>query len=146
MGGFEAGTVHETDDATWARMRDLNLTAAFNIFRATLPVMRAQRGGRIIAVGSLAAHEGGRGIAAYSAFKNALESLVHSVAVENGDCGITANIVLPGTMDTPGNRASGGDSSRWVPPEAVADLIVFLASGKGNHVNGAAIPVRGFSE
>lgn len=143
MGGFAAGTVHETDDATWARMRDINLTAAFNIFRETLPIMREQKSGRVVAVGSLAAHEGGRGIAAYAAFKNALTSLVHSVAVENRDFGITANIVLPATMDTPGNRRPGADTSRWVPPEAVANLIVFLASGKGDFVNGAAIPVRG---
>jgi NAD(P)-dependent dehydrogenase (short-subunit alcohol dehydrogenase family) len=97
MGGFAAGAVHETD-ATWARMRDLNLTAAFNIFRATLPIMREQRSGRIVAVGSLAAEEGVAGIAAYSAFKNALASLVKSIAAENNDHGITANIVLPGTM------------------------------------------------
>jgi NAD(P)-dependent dehydrogenase (short-subunit alcohol dehydrogenase family) len=144
MGGFAAGALHETDDATWARMRDLNLTAAFNILRAVIPVMREAKSGRIVAVGSRAAHERHPGIAAYSAFKVALASLIESVAAENKDFGITANIVLPGTMDTPGNRGAGTGSSLWVPPEAVARTILFLASDASSHVNGAAIPVSGF--
>jgi NAD(P)-dependent dehydrogenase (short-subunit alcohol dehydrogenase family) len=143
MGGFAAGAVHETDDATWARMRDLNLTAAFNMLRAALPIMRRQRSGRIVAVGSYAAQKGGKGIAAYSVFKNALVSLIRSVALENSDFGITANIVVPGTMDTPGNRAAGIVGSNLVPPESVANLIVFLASESAGHITGAAIPVPG---
>jgi NAD(P)-dependent dehydrogenase (short-subunit alcohol dehydrogenase family) len=144
MGGFASGAVHETDDATWARMRDLNLTAAFNVLRAVIPVMRQARAGRIIAVGSRAAHERHPGIAAYSAFKVALTSLIQSVAAENKEFGITANVVLPGTMDTPGNRAVDADTHLWVPPQAVARTILFLASDAASHVNGASIPVSGF--
>jgi NAD(P)-dependent dehydrogenase (short-subunit alcohol dehydrogenase family) len=125
-------------------MQDLNLTAAFNITRAVIPVMREAKAGRIIAVGSRAAHERHAGIAAYSAFKVALASLVQSIAAENKKFGITANIVLPGTMDTPANRTPGADTSLWVPPEAVARTIVFLASDAASHVNAAAIPVSGF--
>lgn len=144
MGGFAAGKLHETDDATWARMRDLNLTAAFYIFRAVIPHMRKARSGRILAVGSRVAHERHAGIAAYSATKLALASLIESVAAENKDAGITANIVLPGTMDTPANRTPGADTSRWIPPRSVAELLLYLASDKGTHINGAAIPVSGF--
>jgi NAD(P)-dependent dehydrogenase (short-subunit alcohol dehydrogenase family) len=144
MGGFAAGTVHETDDATWAKMRDMNLTAAFNIARAVIPVMRKARAGKIIAVGSRVAHERHAGIAAYSAFKVALASLIQSIAAENKRFGITANIVLPGTMDTPGNRSPGADTTLWVPPQAVAKLIIFLASDAASHVNAAEIPVSGF--
>jgi NAD(P)-dependent dehydrogenase (short-subunit alcohol dehydrogenase family) len=144
MGGFAAGAVHETDDATWAKMRDLNVTAAFYIFRAVIPVMRKAHAGRIIAVGSKAAHERHAGIAAYSATKVALASLIQSVAAENKDAGITANTVLPGTMDTPGNRTPGADTRLWVPPASVARMIVCLASDAASHVNGAAIPVSGF--
>lgn len=144
MGGFAAGAVHETDDATWNKMRDLNLTAAFHMLRAVIPLMRQAKRGRIIAVGSRAAHERHAGIAAYSAFKVALASLIQSVAAENKDWGITANIVLPGTMDTPGNRGGGAANSLWVPPQAVARTILFLASDAASHVNGAEIPVSGF--
>ena len=144
MGGFAAGAVHETDDATWTKMRDMNLTAAFYMARAVIPVMRKARAGKIIAVGSRAAHERHAGIAAYSAFKVALASLIQSIAAENKQFGITANVVLPGTMDTPGNRSPGADTSLWVPPEAVARTILFLASDAASHVNAAEIPVSGF--
>ena len=79
-----------------------------------------------------------------SATKVALASLIQSVAAENKDAGITANIVLPGTMDTPGNRTPGADTSKWVSPQSVARTIVFLASDAASHVNAAAIPVSGF--
>jgi NAD(P)-dependent dehydrogenase (short-subunit alcohol dehydrogenase family) len=144
MGGFAASAVHETDDATWARMRDMNLTAAFYVLREVIPLMRKAKAGKIIAVGSRAAHERHAGIAAYSAFKVALASLIESVAAENKKFGITANVVLPGTMDTPGNRSPGADTHLWVPPEAVARTILFLASDAASHVNAAAIPVSGF--
>ena len=95
-------------------------------------------------MGSRAAHERHAGIAAYSAFKVALASLIQSIAAENKQFGITANVVLPGTMDTPGNRSPGADTSLWVPPEAVARTILFLASDAASHVNAAEIPVSGF--
>ena len=144
MGGFAAGAVHETDDATWTKMRDLNLTAAFYMARAVIPVMRKAKKGRVIAVGSSAAQGRHAGIAAYSAFKVALASLIQSIAAENKNFGITANTVLPGTMDTPGNRGGGAANSLWVPPEAVARTILFLASDAASHVNAAEIPVTGF--
>ena len=144
MGGFAAGAVHETDDATWVRMRDMNLTAAFYVLREVIPVMRKAKTGKIIAVGSRVAHERHAGIAAYSAFKVALASLIESVAAENKKFGITANVVLPGTMDTPGNRTPGADTHLWVPPEAVARTILFLAGDAASLVNAASVPVSGF--
>jgi len=105
VGGFAGGkSVAETDDATWEQMRDLNLTAAFYVLRAAIPHMRKLGAGRIVAVGSLTAVEPHAGLGAYVTFKSALVSLVRTVAVENKDAGVTANVVLPGTMDTPANR------------------------------------------
>jgi NAD(P)-dependent dehydrogenase (short-subunit alcohol dehydrogenase family) len=144
LGGFAGGaTVAETSDATWAEMRDVNLTAAFYLLRAVLPHMRKARSGRIVAVGSLAATEPQAGLGAYVTFKTALAMLVRTVALENRDANITANLVLPGTMDTPGNRASqpGADSSKWVQPAAVADLILWLAADQAAQVNGESISV-----
>jgi NAD(P)-dependent dehydrogenase (short-subunit alcohol dehydrogenase family) len=146
VGGFSGGkTVAETDDATFRSMLDLNLNSAFYVLRAVIPHMRRARSGRIIAMGSRAAEEPGATVAAYSASKAALLSLVRTVALENKDLPITANVVLPGTMDTPGNRKAmpKADPSKWVQPASVASLIVWLAGDAGKDVNGAAIPVYG---
>src|SRR6202049_638531 len=146
VGGFAGGqTVAEMDDATWQRMFDANLNSAFHILRAVIPVMRKAGGGRIIAIGSRAAEDPGPKVGAYSASKAALVSLMKTVALENKDAGITANVILPGTMDTPANRKDmpGADISQWVQPASVASLIVWLASDAGKDVTGAAIPVYG---
>jgi len=146
MGGFAGGqSVTDTDDATLDRMLDLNLRSAFYMFRAILPRMREQGGVRIIAIGSKAAVEPAAMAGAYAASKAALVSLVRTVARENSDCGVSANIVLPGTMDTPANRAAdpNADFSKWVHPCQVARLLVYLMSDAASQVNGAVIPVYG---
>jgi NAD(P)-dependent dehydrogenase (short-subunit alcohol dehydrogenase family) len=61
------------------------------------------------------------------------------------DAGLTSNMILPGTMDTPANRKAipSADVSKWVQPAAVAELVVWLASGAGKGVNGSVIAVYG---
>jgi len=146
VGGFAGGkSVAETDDATWQRMFDMNLNSSFHILRAVIPHMRAAQSGRIVAIGSRAAESPGAQVGAYSASKAALVSLIRTVAIENKDIGITANTILPGTIDTPANRAAmpGADVSQWVKPESIASLIVWLAGDGAKDVTGAAIPVYG---
>jgi 3-oxoacyl-[acyl-carrier protein] reductase len=146
LGAFAGGTpVAETDDATWEQMRDLNLTAAFYVLRAAIPHLRKSGLGRIVAIGSLAAVEPHRGLGAYVTFKSALVSLVRTVALENKDSGLTANVVLPGTMDTPANRKAmpGADFSKWLKPVDVADLILWLTDERAKHITGTAIPIDG---
>jgi NAD(P)-dependent dehydrogenase (short-subunit alcohol dehydrogenase family) len=146
VGGFAGGsTVAGTDDATFQRMFDMNVNSAFHILRAVIPAMRKAGAGRIIAIGSRAAEDPGPSVGAYSASKAALVSLMRTVALENKDAGITANVILPGTMDTPANRKAmpGADTSTWVQPASVASLIVWLAGDAGKDVTGAAIPVYG---
>jgi len=146
VGGFSGGqTVADTDDATWQRMFDMNINSTFHILRAVIPYMRAAKRGRIVAIGSRAAESPGAKVGAYSASKAAVVSLVRTVAIENKDLGITANVILPGTIDTPANRAAmpGADVSTWVEPESMASLILWLASDGGKDVTGAAIPVYG---
>src|SRR5205085_10693819 len=119
VGGFAGGSrVDATDDATLERMLDVNFRSAFYMIRALTAPMRAAGRGRIIAIGSRLAVDPAPTLAAYSASKAALVSLVRSVAIENADRGITANVILPGTMDTPANRAGdpGADRSKWVDP------------------------------
>ena len=146
VGGFAGGqSIAETDDATFQRMFDMNLNSAFYLLRAAIPAMRKTGNGRIIAIGSRAALEPGAGVGAYSASKAAMVSLIRTVALENKDAGITANVILPGTMDTPANRKSipNADVSKWVRPTTVASLITWLAGDAGKDVNGAVIPVYG---
>jgi NAD(P)-dependent dehydrogenase (short-subunit alcohol dehydrogenase family) len=146
VGGFAGGKpVAETDDATFDRMINLNLHSSLHIMRPVLRHMIAQGSGRVIAIGSKAALEPTPGAAVYAASKAALVSLVRTVARENAKHGITANILLPGTMDTPANRAAdpNSDRSKWVDPRQVAQLIVHLVSADASNVNGAVIPVVG---
>jgi NAD(P)-dependent dehydrogenase (short-subunit alcohol dehydrogenase family) len=146
VGGFTGGqTVADTDDETWRQMFDTNLNSTFHLLRAVIPHMRDAGGGRIIAIGSRQAEFPGPKVGAYSASKAALVSLIKTVALENKDAAITANVILPGTMDTPANRKAmpGADTSQWVQPSSVAELILWLAGDAGNDVTGAAIPVYG---
>ena len=146
VGGFAGGTsVADTDDEMFQRMLDLNLNSVFHIVRATVPVLRQSGDGRLIAIGSRAAVDPGAGVGAYSASKAAMVSLIKTVALENKDAGLRANVILPGTIDTPANRKAmpNADFSKWVRPSSIASLITWLASEAGNEVNGAMIPVYG---
>src|ERR1700758_3785731 len=146
MGGFAGGkTVAETDDHTWEQMRELNLTSAFYVLRAAIPQLRKSRNGRVIAIGSLTAIEPHASLGAYVTFKSALATLVRTVALENKDVGLTANLILPGTMDTPANRKAmpAADPSKWVQPGAVADLALLLAEDRAPQMTGTVIPIDG---
>ena len=139
MGGFAGGqSVAETDDETFEKMLDLNYRAAFYISRAVLPQMRAQGSGRILAVASRQAVEPAAMVGAYSASKAALVSLIRTIALENTDRCISANAVLPGTMDTPSNPGP-----QFVKPAQVAAMLVHLASDAAGQVTAAAIPIYG---
>jgi NAD(P)-dependent dehydrogenase (short-subunit alcohol dehydrogenase family) len=146
VGGFAGGSsIADTDDATFQRMFDLNLNAVFHILRAAIPALRQTGDGRLIAIGSRAALEPGAGVGAYSASKAAMVSLIRTVALENKDAGLKANVILPGTMDTPANRKAmpSADFSKWVRPAAVASLITWLAGDSGKDINGAVMPIYG---
>lgn len=146
VGGFAGGqSIVETDDATYQRMLDLNLNSVFHILRAAINPLRQSGDGRLVAIGSRAAVEPGVLVGSYSASKAAMVSLIRTVALENKDAGLKANVVLPGTMDTPANRKAmpNADFSEWVQPASVASLITWLASDAGKDMNGAVIPVYG---
>lgn len=146
VGGFAGGqSIVDTDDATYQRMLDLNLNSVFHILRAAINPLRQSGDGRLVAIGSRAAVEPGALVGPYSASKAAMVSLIRTVALENKDAGLKANVVLPGTMDTPANRKAmpNADFSKWVQPASVASLITWLASDAGKDMNGAVIPVYG---
>jgi NAD(P)-dependent dehydrogenase (short-subunit alcohol dehydrogenase family) len=126
---------------------NLNARTAFILSRAVVPHMLAQGSGKIVHVAARAALARARKAAAYSASKAATVRLVGSLAAELRRENINVNCVLPGTIDTPQNREAmpKADHSRWIPPEAIADVMLFLASDAAWAVNGAAIPVYGKS-
>lgn len=146
LGGFAGGpSVAETADEMWEQMQDINLTAAFRVFRECIPHLRKSKSGRLIAIGSLTAAQAHANLGAYVTFKAALAMLVQTVALENADAGLTANVVLPGTMDTPANRKSmpDADFSKWAKTDDVADLVLSLADEQARHLTGLAIPIEG---
>ncbi len=146
MGGFAGGTfVADTSEETWDQMMNLNLRSAFLVFRSILPRMLERRSGRIIAVGSKVGVEPVGGLSAYGVSKAGLAYLVRTLALELKGTGVTANMVLPATIDTPANRAAmpGADPSRWVKPESIAGVVSWLASDAARDISGAAIPVYG---
>ena len=146
VGGFAGGSpVAETAEATWDLMMNINLRAAFFTMRSVLRPMTGARSGSIVAIGSRAALEPMPNFAAYSVAKAALVALVKNVAAETKDLGITANAVLPSIIDTPANRKAmpGADFSRWVTPESIANLLVWLTSDEARDVSGSAIPIYG---
>jgi NAD(P)-dependent dehydrogenase (short-subunit alcohol dehydrogenase family) len=107
--------------------------------------MLAAGGGRIVNVAAGAALRGGARMGAYAAAKSAVIRLTESMSAELKDRGINVNCVMPSIIDTPQNRAAmpDADASRWVAPEALAEVMLFLASDRARAIHGAAIPVTG---
>ena len=146
VGGFGGGApVAEMDEAAWDAMIQINLRVAFLAMRAVLKPMTVAKHGRIVAIGSRAAVEPMPGFAGYAVSKAALVALVKNIAAETKDLGITANVVLPSTIDTAANRKAmpHADFSKWVTPESIAKLLVWLASKESGDVSGAVIPIYG---
>lgn len=144
-GGFRWQKVEGGDIATWETMFAQNLKTAVVVSQAAIAHLKSRGGGRIINIGAGAAARGHTGMGAYTASKAGVERFSEALADELKDQNITVNTVLPGTIDTPANRAAmpQADTARWVPPDAIADVIAFLASDAARAVTGAAIRVFG---
>lgn len=122
-----------------------NVLTALTVTAACLVPMRARGFGRIVSVGSTAALKGNRNASGYSIAKTALVRWTESLAAEVKGDGVTANVILPSTIDHPANRAAmpNVDPKTWPSPEEVSALVLFLASDEASGVTGAAIPVTG---
>jgi NAD(P)-dependent dehydrogenase (short-subunit alcohol dehydrogenase family) len=146
VGGYRAGTpIHETTVETMDFLMDLNARTTFLSCQAAVPHMLKAGSGKIINIG---ARQGTKGLAkagAYAMSKSAVLRLTESLSAELKRDGINVNAVLPGTIDTPANREAmpDADLSRWVSPQAIGKVILFLASDSASAVHGALIPVFG---
>ncbi len=145
-GGFDMGpAVHVTEDKLWNFLFDINVTTLRRVLGATVPVLVARGRGAIVNVGALGALKGIGQMGAYTAAKSTVMHLTEALSDEVRAQGINVNAVLPSLIDTPRNRADmpDADHSRWVSPEALADVVCFLLSDAARAVHGALIPVRG---
>ncbi len=147
VGGFATGRVTAEALDQWDLMMLLNAKVALVTSAAVLPVMVAAGHGRIVHIAAQPGIKATAGQAAYAASKAAVIRLVETIAAEHRADRITANCILPGTIDTPVNRASMPNAKPdiWIPPAAIAEVIAFLVSPAGAVVTGAAVPATGLS-
>ncbi|MDY6868280.1 MAG: SDR family NAD(P)-dependent oxidoreductase [Chloroflexota bacterium] len=148
VGGFTYGEmVHELSSETWEQMMSLNVRSFLNIAHAFIPGMQQEHKGKVVSVGSRSSFKGNAKTGAYAAAKSALLRLTESMAAELMPVNIQVNCVLPGTIDTPENREAmpNADFEKWVAPEAIAQVILFLSSPAADAISGTAIPIYGKS-
>ena len=142
-GGFVWEPLQDGAVDTWSQMFARNLVSNANITKAVLPALKARPDARIINIGANAAQQAGAGMGAYAASKAAVHKLTESLAAELAKDDVTVNAILPSIIDTPANRADmpKADVSQWVQPQAIAEVILFLASPASRAITGALIPV-----
>jgi NAD(P)-dependent dehydrogenase (short-subunit alcohol dehydrogenase family) len=147
-GGFHMGEkVHTIPADKWAFMMELNAGSVLRVSQAVVPHMVKAGAGKIVNIGAFSALSGKADMGAYVASKSVVIRLTESMAAELRGNNINVNCVLPSIIDTPQNRAAmpKADPSRWVAPEALADVLLFLCSPAARAIHGAAIPVVGLS-
>ncbi len=139
----------ETSLEAWNQMLAVNTTGAFLCARRVLPAMRAQRYGRLVALGSSAGKTGGaKETAAYGASKAAIMALAKSIATEYAADGITSNALAPALINT--DMVAGiADLAGRIPvgrlgePADIAAAVVFLASEDAGFITGEVMDING---
>ena len=148
VGGYAGGpAIHETEEKDFDFMLNLNLRTAFLISKAVLPSMIEHKQGKIVHIASRTGLKGEATVGPYSISKAGVIRLTETIAEEVRDYGINCNCLMPSVIDTEANRMAmpDADFSKWVKPEEIARVILFLCSEDAKIINGAAIPVYGQS-
>jgi 2-hydroxycyclohexanecarboxyl-CoA dehydrogenase len=142
----------------WNKVVDVNLNGVFHVTQAVLPDMLDAGWGRIVNISSSSTHSGSPFQAAYVAAKTAVNGLTKTLALEYGPQGITANVIPPGSIDTPMLRKAeergllGGsieDIASRIPvrriglPEDIAATCAFLVSDEAGYITGQIVGVNG---
>jgi 2-hydroxycyclohexanecarboxyl-CoA dehydrogenase len=142
----------------WTKVIDVNLNGVFHVTQAVLPDMVRAKWGRIVNISSSSTHSGSPYQAAYVAAKSAVNGLTKTLALEYGPLGITANVVPPGSIDTPMLRKAerdgllGGsveDIAARIPvrrigvPDDIAATCSFLVSEEAGYITGQIVGVNG---
>ena len=159
-----AGTTHrnqpmlDVDEATFDRVFNVNVKSIFHVAHAVVPLMRAQKNGSIINIGSTAGIRPRPGLTWYNASKGAVNLMTKSMAAELGPDNIRVNAICPvmgatglieqfmGVPDTPENRAkivAGIPLGRLSTPDDIASAALWLASDSAQFITGIELPVDG---
>ena len=144
-GGFVWQKHADGDPETWDRMYKLNLRTAVTMCKAALDALASSGRSTIVNVAAAGAVKASAGMGPYAASKSGVMRLTEALADELKDRGVTVNAVLPSIIDTPQNRSdmAKADFARWVKPESIAELVLFLASDGARDITGALIPITG---
>jgi 3-oxoacyl-[acyl-carrier protein] reductase len=155
VGIYPTSAIESTSEEIWDHVMTVNVKSAFLLLKAVLPIMRAQHYGRVIVTSSITGPITAMPtLAHYAASKAALMGLVRSAALESASDGITVNAVLPGTVDTDGLRAAGGQeyvdlmlpsipAGRLAQPQDLGWAVRLLAAPEAGYVTGVGLPVDG---
>ena len=148
VGGYAGGIkLWEMNTKTFDQMLALNLRSGYVLSGAAAKAMLKQGKGAIVNIAAKAALDHGAGASAYSASKAAALALMDSLAADLKGSGVRVNSVLPSIIDTEANRKAmpDADFAKWLKPEDIARVILFLCSNEARVIHGAAIPVYGDS-
>jgi NAD(P)-dependent dehydrogenase (short-subunit alcohol dehydrogenase family) len=146
VGGYMGKTtIGQLQLKEWDFMMDLNLKSAFLCTREALNIMSARGTGRIVNISAMSGLNPSAGRGAYGISKAAVATLTKIAAQEVKGTGITVNAVAPSILVTEANvRSSPGDDySKWIKPEEIAELIVYLCSDAAPSINGDIIELKG---
>ena len=149
VGGFAMGKIADTKTANIYKQYKLNFETAYNVARPLFVQMMKQKNGRIFIIGSrpgLNAKDG-KGMIAYGLGKSLIFRLADLMNDEARGTNVVTSVVVPSTIDTPQNRSSmpDADPSKWVKPEAIADIIYFHCTDAGAILREPLIKVYGNS-
>lgn len=145
-GGFGMSAFVETPTDAFVGQLDMNLRTCFLTCQAAARQLTATgRGGRIVNIAARPAlrPEQGAGMVAYAVAKSGVATLTQSLAAELLSAGVFVNAIAPSVLDTPANRAAMPTSKhdQWVPLDAAAELIAYLAAPANRAVTGAIVPI-----
>lgn len=147
-GGYVDGsTIDEVSVDEWENIMKVNARTAFLICRAVLREMRKRKFGRIVNIASMPAVSPRAKKGPYAISKRAVITLTETIAEETKGGGVTANAIAPSTIFTEANRQSmpGADFSKWVAPQDIAHLALYLCSDEARSVSGNVIKIYGGS-
>ena len=148
VGGYIGGkSVTELDEKEWDLMMNMNLKSAFLISKNVIPQMISSKSGKIVYVSSRTGLKSTGYDSAYAASKSGLIRLVESLSEEVKELHINVNCIMPSTIDTEANRIAmpNADHGRWVKPQDLANIVLFLCSEDAKAITGAAIPTYGLA-
>ncbi|GAB3971865.1 glucose 1-dehydrogenase [Actinoallomurus acanthiterrae] len=156
------GTVVDTTEELWDEVLSVNLKGIFLVCKAAVPELRRRGGGSIVNVSSVQAFASQTRVAAYTASKAAINGLTRAMALDHAPDGIRANVVCPGSVDTPmlrwaadkfrGELSQDEQVAEWgrahplgrvARPEEVAEVVAFLAGPRSSFITGAEHKVDG---